>query len=198
MAALFRTLHTASRLMYNAAMSESVDSATAEESPEGEAGAKESGAQAEYKTPEGGAGSKEAVLADLKAERESRQALEKELAASKAFRESLTALLGGKDTKQDPEQLATQAVAERDEAIRLNAVYSSAPAGTDVAALLDSVSFRDGLAKATDAKAYVTSFVKDHPRYIPGSGAQARNLNSDNGTAPQAKLTLDDLIRGRR
>lgn len=184
--------------MYNASMSDVVESATTEEPQEGEAGAKESGAQAEAKVSKGGAGSKEAVLADLKAERESRQALEKELAESKAFRESLTALLGGKDSKQDPEQLAAQAVAERDEALRLNAVYSSAPAGTDVAALLDSVSFRAGLAKATDAKAYVVGFVKDHPRYIPGSGAQARNINSDNGTAPQAKLTLDDLIRGRR
>ena len=184
--------------MYNASMSDVVESAMTEEPQEGEAGAKESGAQAEAKVSKGGAGSKEAVLADLKAERESRQALEKELAESKAFRESLTALLGGKDTKQDPEQLATQAVAERDEALRLNAVYSSAPAGTDVAALLDSVSFRAGLAKATDAKAYVAGFVKDHPRYVPGSGAQARNLNSDNGAAPQPKLTLDDLIRGRR
>lgn len=184
--------------MYNASMSDVVESATTEEPPEGEAGAKESGAQAEYKTPEGGAGSKEAVLADLKAERESRQALEAELAESKAFRESLTALLGGKSAEQDPKELAAQAVAERDEALRLNAVYASAPAGTDVAALLDSVSFRAGLAKAADAKAFVTGFVKDNPRYMPGSPDQARNLNFGNGAAPQGRVTLDDLIRGRR
>jgi hypothetical protein len=184
--------------MYDAAMS--ADNVESEESEGGEveAGAKESGAQAKIETPEGGAGSKESVLADLKAERESRQALEAELAESKAFRESLTALLGGKSAEQDPKELAAQAVAERDEALRLNAVYASAPAGTDVAALLDSVSFRDGLAKATDAKAYVAGFVKDNPRYMPGSPDQARNLNFGNGAAPQGRVTLDDLIRGRR
>ena len=97
-------------------------------------GAKESGAP---QTGEGGAGSKDAVLADLKAEREKRQALEAEIKASQDFRAKLTELLGGKPEQQDPAELARQAVAERDEARRLNAVYQAAPAGTDVAALLD-------------------------------------------------------------
>ena len=198
-ATIFRTLHATARISYDAAMSDN-DVESGVEAKGGD-GAKESGAPAdEGKAPEGtgGAGSKESVLADLKAERESRQALEAELAESKAFRESLTALLGGKSAEQDPKELAAQAVAERDEALRLNAVYASAPAGTDVAALLDSVSFRAGLAKAADAKAFVTGFVKDNPRYMPGSPDQARNLNSGNGAAPQGRVTLDDLIRGRR
>ena len=199
MATIFRTLHATARISYDAAMSDN-DVESGVEAQGGD-GAKESGAPAdEGKAPEGtgGAGSKESVLADHKAERESRQALEAELAESKAFRESLTALLGGKSAEQDPKELAAQAVAERDEALRLNAVYASAPAGTDVAALLDSVSFRAGLAKAADAKAFVTGFVKDNPRYMPGSPDQARNLNSGNGAAPQGRVTLDDLIRGRR
>ena len=115
-------------------------------------GAKESGAP---QTGEGGAGSKDAVLADLKAEREKRQALEAEIKASQDFRAKLAELLGGKagEEEVDPAELARQAVAERDEARRLNAVYQAAPAGTDVAALLDSMSFRAGLAVAKDIAA---------------------------------------------
>ena len=158
-------------------------------------GAKESGAPA---AGEGGAGSKDAVLADLKAEREKRQALEAEIKASQDFRAKLTELLGGKPEQQDPAELARQAVAERDEARRLNAVYQAAPAGTDVAALLDSMSFRAGLAEAKDIAAYVAKVVKENPRYTISAGVSAaHNLNQGNGAQPPKPKSIDDLIRGR-
>lgn len=158
-------------------------------------GAKESGAPT---AGEGGAGSKDAVLADLKAEREKRQALQAELEASQDFRAKLTELLGGKPEQQDPAELARQAVAERDEARRLNAVYQAAPAGTDVAALLDSMSFRAGLAEAKDIAAYVAKVVKENPRYTISAGVSAaHNLNQGNGAQPPKPKSIDDLIRGR-
>lgn len=160
-------------------------------------GAKESGAPT---AGEGGAGSKDAVLADLKAEREKRQALEAEIKASQDFRDKLTELLGGKPEQQDPAELARQAIAERDEARRLNAVYQAAPAGTDVAALLDSMSFRAGLAEAKDIAAYVAKMVKENPRYTIGAGvasAAAHNLNQGNGAQSPLPKSIDDLIRGR-
>ena len=158
-------------------------------------GAKESGAPA---AGEGGAGSKDAVLADLKAEREKRQALEAEIKASQDFRAKLTELLGGKPEQQDPAELARQAIAERDEALRLNAVYAAAPAGTDVAALLDSMSFRAGLAEAKDVGAYVAKVVKENPRYTVSAGVSAaHNLNQGNGAQPPKPKSIDDLIRGR-
>ena len=158
-------------------------------------GAKESGAPT---AGEGGAGSKEAVLADLRAEREKRQALEAEIKASQDFRAKLTELLGGKPEQQDPAELARQAIAERDEARRLNAVYQAAPAGTDVAALLDSLSFRAGLAEAKDIAAYVAQVVKENPRYTISAGVSAaHNLNQGNGAQPPKPKSIDDLIRGR-
>ena len=166
-------------------------------------GAKESGAPqtGEKNNTEGagaGAGSKEAVLADLRAEREKRQALEAEIKASQDFRAKLTELLGGKPEQQDPAELARQAVAERDEARRLNAVYQAAPAGTDVAALLDSLSFRAGLAEAKDIAAYVAKVVKENPRYTISAGVSAaHNLNQGNGAQPPKPKSIDDLIRGR-
>ena len=168
-------------------------------------GAKESGAPqtGEMNNTEGaGAGSKDAVLADLKAEREKRQALQAELEASQELRTKLAELLGGKagEKEADPAELARQAGAERDEARRLNAVYQAAPAGTDVAALLDSMSFRAGLAEAKDIAAYVAQVVKENPRYTIGAGvasAAAHNLNQGNGAQPPQLKSIDDLIRGR-
>ena len=167
-------------------------------------GAKESGAPqtGEMNNTEGaGAGSKDAVLADLKAEREKRQALEAEIKASQDFRAKLAELLGGKagEEEADPAELARQAVAERDEARRLNAVYQAAPAGTDVAALLDSLSFRAGLAEAKDVGAYVAKVVEDNPRYLSGGAgvSAAHNLNQGNGASMPKPKSIDDLIRGR-
>ena len=166
-------------------------------------GAKESGAPKTNEGPkESGAGSKDAVLADLKAEREKRQALQAELEASQELRTKLAELLGGKagEEEADPAELARQAVAERDEARRLNAVYQAAPAGTDVAALLDSMSFRAGLAEAKDIAAYVAKMVKENPRYTIGAGvasAAAHNLNQGNGAVAPKPKSIDDLIRGR-
>ena len=166
-------------------------------------GAKESGAPqtGEMNNTEGsGAGSKDAVLADLKAEREKRQALQAELEASQELRTKLAELLGGKagEKEADPAELARQAVAERDEARRLNAVYQAAPAGTDVAALLDSLSFRAGLAEAKDIAAYVAKVVKENPRYTISAGVSAaHNLNQGNGAQPPKPQSIDDLIRGR-
>ena len=164
-------------------------------------GAKESGAPQTNEGPkESGAGSKDAVLADLKAEREKRQALEAEIKASQDFRAKLAELLGGKagEEEADPAELARQAVAERDEARRLNAVYQAAPAGTDVAALLDSMSFRAGLAEAKDIAAYVAQVVKENPRYTISAGVSAaHNLNQGNGASMPKPKSIDDLIRGR-
>ena len=166
-------------------------------------GAKESGAPqtGEMNNAEGaGAGSKGAILADLRAEREKRQALEAEIKASQDFRAKLAELLGGKagEEEADPAELARQAVAERDEARRLNAVYQAAPAGTDVAALLDSMSFRAGLAEAKDIAAYVAQVVKENPRYTISAGVSAaHNLNQGNGAQPPKPKSIDDLIRGR-
>ena len=166
-------------------------------------GAKESGAPqtGEMNNTEGaGAGSKDAVLADLKAEREKRQALQAELEASQDFRAKLAELLGGKagEKEADPAELARQAVAERDEARRLNAVYQAAPAGTDVAALLDSLSFRAGLAEAKDIAAYVAQVVKENPRYTVSAGVSAaHNLNQGNGAVAPKPKSIDDFIRGR-
>lgn len=163
-------------------------------------GAKESGAPQTNEGPkESGAGSKDAVLADLKAEREKRQALQAELEASQDFRAKLAELLGGKagEEETDPAELARQAIAERDEARRLNAVYQAAPAGTDVAALLDSVSFRAGLRGAKDVAAYVAKVIEDNPRYTPGSPGVARNLNQGNGAPAPKPKSIDDLIRGQ-
>ena len=166
-------------------------------------GAKESGAPqtGEMNNTEGaGAGSKHAVLADLKAEREKRQALQAELEASQELRTKLAELLGGKagEKEADPAELARQAIAERDEARRLNAVYQAAPAGTDVAALLDSMSFRAGLAEAKDIAAYVAKVVKENPRYTISAGVSAaHNLNQGNGAQPPKPKSIDDLIRGR-
>ena len=166
-------------------------------------GAKESGAPqtGEMNNTEGaGAGSKDAVLADLKAEREKRQALQAELEASQELRTKLAELLGGKagEEEADPAELARQAVAERDEARRLNAVYQAAPAGTDVAALLDSMSFRAGLAEAKDIAAYVAQVVNENPRYTISAGVSAaHNLNQGNGAQPPKPKSIDDLIRGR-
>ena len=166
-------------------------------------GAKESGAPqtGEMNNTEGaGAGSKDAVLADLKAEREKRQALQAELEASQELRTKLAELLGGKagEKEADPAELARQAIAERDEARRLNAVYQAAPAGTDVAALLDSLSFRAGLAEAKDIAAYVAKVVKENPRYTISAGVSAaHNLNQGNGAQPPKPKSIDDLIRGR-
>lgn len=167
-------------------------------------GAKESGASTagEMNNTEGaGAGSKDAVLADLKAEREKRQALQAELEASQELRTKLAELLGGKagEKEADPAELARQAIAERDEARRLNAVYQAAPAGTDVAALLDSMSFRAGLAEAKDVGAYVAKVVEDNPRYLSGGAgvSAAHNLNKGNGAQPPKPKSIDDLIRGR-
>lgn len=166
-------------------------------------GAKESGAPqtGEMNNDEGaGAGSKGAVLADLKAEREKRQALEAEIKASQDFRAKLAELLGGKSggEETDPAELARQAIAERDEAQRLNAVYAAAPAGTDVAALLDSLAFRAGLAETKDIAAYVAKMVEENPRYTISAGVSAaHNLNQGNGAQPLKPKSIDDLIRGR-
>ena len=213
MAAQFCAYVAAQGVRYNASMSTETSTTTGESPAAGEEsqtttaaageGAKESGAPqtGEMNNTEGaGAGSKDAVLADLKAEREKRQALQAELEASQELRTKLAELLGGKagEKEADPAELARQAVAERDEARRLNAVYQAAPAGTDVAALLDSMSFRAGLAEAKDVAAYVAQVVKENPRYTISAGVSAaHNLNQGNGAQPPKPKSIDDLIRGR-
>ena len=103
-AAQFCAYVAAQGVRYNASMSTETSTSTGGSPAAGEGsqtttaaageGAKESGAP---KAGEGaGAGSKDAVLADLKAEREKRQALQAELEASQELRTKLAELLGGK------------------------------------------------------------------------------------------------------
>ena len=67
-----------------------------------------------------------------------------------------------------------------------------------MAALLDSMSFRAGLAEAKDVGAYVAKVVEDNPRYTISAGVSAaHNLNQGNGAQPPKPKSIDDLIRGR-
>lgn len=143
---------------------------------------------------EGGKGSKDAVLADLAKERDKRQEAEAQLAELAQFRDGITALLGGDKEEADPVELARAEKARADNAERLLAVYKSAPAGANVTALLDSVSFRDGLGEAKDVTKYVEDFIKNNPRFTPGDAGAARNLNLGNREAPTT-TNFNDVLR---
>lgn len=136
---------------------------------------------------EQGAGSKQAVLADLAAERDKRQALEQQFTA---FRDGLASALGMNQREATPEQLADQlSTAQRDAAqarIEL-AVFRSTPDGVDAQALLDSRAFASALgsiAPGDDAalRAAVDQFIEANPRFR---------------TAPQAPAGWGDAVAGR-
>lgn len=155
----------------------------------------------ETETPSGttgGAGSKDAVLADLAAERDKRQAAEQ---ASKATADKLQAVLNAlglaKDEHADPAKEAEtwrQQVAERD---RQLAVLRNAPTQVDAQALLDSRSFLTTLEDIDPndqaaVTATITGFVDSHPRFsrTPSTTHGARDLaqptNSSTSSDPLA------------
>lgn len=159
------------------------------------------------KDDEEGKGGKAAILADLAAERDKRQALEKQVtdlsAAQQQQLDAIAKALGLKqdDAAPDPAKLAEQVTAEqqraRDAQVQL-AVYRSAK-GVDVDALLDSKSFTDTLTDVdpTNAEAVATavkSFVDAHPRFkvdaTPTPG-QAGIGVTGGGTGPVDPRTAD-------
>lgn len=141
------------------------------ETPQDGAGQPESGQPDDYK----GAGGKDALKADLADERGKRQALEQQFADLKA---GLAKALGIEPEQATPEQLAQQLQqantdgAAKDAQIaalqQVLTVFTTAPAGVDVQALVDSRAFTDKLAadKPADIKAFVTQFAKDNPRFL--------------------------------
>lgn len=168
---------------------------TAEQSLEDAVGAQLTGQQPETpKTPESGdedkdykgAGSKEQLKADLASERDKRQAQEAKTAELESKIDQLTKglsqALGIKDDEAKqvtPEQLTQQLTttqAERDALAVEVAIYRTAPAGVDAAALLDSRAFTDSLqgvdpkdSEALNAK--VTAFVDANPRFKQRTGS---------------------------
>ena len=143
----------------------------------------------------GGAGSKQAVLADLQRERETRRSLQSQVEELSGFRESITKLLGGGEGTPDPAELANRLTGETsraEAAEKLLKAVLAAPVGTNVASMVDSVSFREGAATAEDVTAFVAEWAKANAHV--GAGP-ARDLNRGNTIEPSAK-SFDDVIRG--
>lgn len=152
---------------------------------------------------EEGKGSKTAVLADLAAERDRRQAAETAAGETAAKLEAVLSALGLKpgpdtDPATEAEKWRQQA---RDASLRL-AVHQHAPAGVDVAALLDSRTFAatltdldpdnvDAIAKA------VTGFVDTNPRFRTSPAAGAARDAAAGGSHKPATPTMDDWLRGK-
>lgn len=147
-------------------------------------------------TPDGdgdGKGGKTAILADLAAERDKRQALEKQVtdlqAAQQQQLDGIAKALGLKpeDTPPDPakltEQLTTEQAKAREAAVQL-AVYRNATAGgANPDALLDSASFLRSLADVDpNDTAAVTTAIKAAVQ------ANARLAASDFPSAGQAGI----------
>ena len=152
---------------------------------------------------EQGAGSKQAVLADLAAERDKRQALEQQFTA---FRDGLASALGMNQQEATPEQLADQlSTAQRDAAqarIEL-AVFRSTPDGVDAQALLDSRAFVSALgsiAPGDDAalQAAIDSFVEANPRFRTAPLRSPGGRDAAAGGPSPTPRTMDDLLRGRQ
>lgn len=151
-----------------------------------------------------GRGSKSAVLADLAGERDKRQKAETELAE---FRAKVAELFGVEAPKSDDDaptkaEIEAARAEARTAQVELS-VVRNAPEGVDVAALLDSSSFRDVMSKVdpTDSKAVkakVEKFVADHPRFTVQAPAQRRSTRdaAARPTGQGQSKTMDDLIRG--
>ena len=126
-----------------------------------------------------GAGSKEQLKSDLAGERKKRQELEARVDQLTAGLTQALGIKGDEGAKLTPEQLTEQlntASAERDAASRQLAVFTAAPDGVDVKALLDSRSFLDHLDKAApsspeEISTAVASYVAANPRFKARSGS---------------------------
>jgi hypothetical protein len=153
-----------------------------------------------------GAGSKNAVLADLKKERNRRQTAESNLAA--ALREHET----GTDTRE--REIREQAQAPAIRALRVTAVETAARAAgfydpADAAALLNLSTLEVDLeadlpsADRKTAEELVKDLAKRKPHLImtgekPGTAKGGSDTQSDNKTtAPDPNTTLRELARNR-
>lgn len=151
-----------------------------------------------------GKGSKEAVLADLAAERDARQQLQREFAG---LRDGMAAALGLKSSDDDltPEQLTQQLTTAQADAAQARlelSVFRSAPDGVDAQALLDSRSFLQSVQNvdATDAAAVtaaVTAFIDANPRFITTTPRSPGHRDAATpGSAPTSGRSMDNLLRG--
>ena len=142
----------------------------------------------------------ESLQAALTAERQARVTLEAQLTQ---FKTGLAAALGVEEAKATPEQLAEQLAAAQAETATSRvqlALYKAAPAGVDVAALLDSTSFTRSLTgiDPTDIDAItakVTSFVEANPRFRtinPGAGFNDTHAGSAD---PKQPVGVNELLR---
>ena len=136
-----------------------------------------------------GKGSKTAVLADLAAERDKRQAAERTATETADKLDRVLAALGMKDDPQqvDPDRLAADLRA-RDLEL---AVVRTAAGVADVDALLDSRGFLATLESIDPSdrdavKAHVTEYVTAHPRFAVATPKTqgARDAAAGGGRAP--------------
>ena len=147
----------------------------------------------------GGAGSKQAVLADLHRERETRRSLQSQVEELSGFRDSITRLLGGEGESPSPEELAntlTGETARADGAEKLLNAVLAAPLGTNVAAMVDSLSFRQGAEKAEDVAQFTKEWIEKNPTFRVGGGV-ARDMNQGNDAPSGKPKSFDDILRGR-
>ena len=143
----------------------------------------------------------ESLQAALTAERQARVTLEAQLTQ---FKTGLAQALGIEEAKATPEQLAEQLAAAQAETATSRvqlALYKAAPAGVDVAALLDSASFTRSLAGVDpdDAETIATkvnTFVEANPRFrttMPGAGLHDAHANDASG--PSTPPDINKLLR---
>lgn len=137
-----------------------------------------------------GKGSKSAVLADLAAERDKRQAAEATAQETTARLEQVLTALGIKTEKDqvDPEKLAQDLSSQRAE----NAVLRAGHGIADVDALLDSRKFTDSLRDIDPSdrdavKAHITEYVTANPRFAVAT--QAHGVRDAAAGADTARLT---------
>lgn len=149
-----------------------------------------------------GAGSKRQVLAELAEERKNRQALAEQINDMKS---GFAKALGLTSDELTPEQLTQQLETARGETASMRtqlAVYSAAPTGVDVQALLDSAAFQRELAAKnprsdTEIQTVISEYVTANPRFrtLPTGGAKDVHA----GTAAKgASFSMDDFLRGNR
>ena len=152
---------------------------------------------------ENGAGSKREVLAELAAERDKRQELANQIETLKT---GMAKALGLATDEVTPEQLAKELEQSKSETSQMQlqlAVFTNAPAGVDVQALLDSSAFQRELAtqklsKDSEIKTFITEYVTANPRFRTTPTGGVKDLHAGNQTGAISS-SMDAFIRtGRR
>lgn len=145
-----------------------------------------------------GKGSKAAVLADLAAERDKRQAAETAAQETAAKLEQVLTALGLKTDEgtPDPEQLAADLKAKDAELAVLRAGTGIA----DVDALLDSRAFTQTLSTIDPSdreavKAHIQEYVTANPRFAVTPQAQGVRDAAAGADSTTASASVNDLIR---